>query len=95
MQKIRWGMLSTARIAVEKMIPAIQSGQYGRVSAIASRTAQNARSAAQRWGIPRAYDSYEKLLNDPDIDAVYIALPNHLHVPWSLRALKKRKCRRL
>jgi len=61
------------------------------VTAIASRTAESAQNAAHRWNVATAYDSYEKLLNDPDIDAVYIALPNHLHVPWSTRALESGK----
>jgi predicted dehydrogenase len=85
--KVRWGILGVARIASEKVIPAIQKGQTGLVMAVASRSMDKARAAAGRFGIPCAYGSYEELLADPEIDAVYIPLPNHLHVPWSVRAL--------
>jgi predicted dehydrogenase len=84
---IRWGVLGVAKIAVEKIIPAIQQGKTGVVAAIASRTLDKARAAATRFGIPRAWGSYEELLADAEVDAVYNPLPNHLHVPWSLRAL--------
>jgi predicted dehydrogenase len=90
--KIRWGILSTARIATETVIPAIQaSSARGDVAAIASRNQETAAAAAARLGISRAYGSYEELLDDPDIDAVYNPLPNHLHVPWSVRALEAGK----
>jgi predicted dehydrogenase len=85
--KVRWGVLGVAKIAVEKVIPAIARGQRGEVVAIASRDADKARAAAARLGIARAYGSYEELLADPEIEAVYNPLPNHLHVPWSVRAL--------
>ena len=85
--KLRWGILGVAKIAVEKLIPAIQRGGTGEVVAIASRAADKARAAADRFAIPRAYGSYEELIADPDIDAIYNPLPNHLHVPWSVRAL--------
>jgi predicted dehydrogenase len=85
--KIRWGVLGVAKIAVEKLIPAIQRGATGVVAAIASRSADKAKAAAERFGIARAYGSYEALLADPAVDAIYNPLPNHLHVPWSLRAL--------
>ena len=84
---VRWGILGAARIASEKVIPAIQKGQTGIVQAIASRSTDKARALALRFAIPRAYGSYDELLADPEIDAVYNPLPNHLHVPWSLRAL--------
>ncbi len=84
---IRWGILGVAKIAVEKLIPAIQKGRTGVVAAIASRSADRARAAAARFAIPRAYGSYEELLADAEVDAVYNPLPNHLHVPWSVRAL--------
>ncbi len=87
MRKARWGILSTAKIGVEKVIPAMQQGEYTEVAAIASRDLERARSAGARLGIPKAYGSYELLLSDPDIDAIYNPLPNHLHVPWSLQAL--------
>jgi predicted dehydrogenase len=89
--KIRWGILGVAKIAVEKVIPAITRGETGTVSAIASRSADKARAAADRLNIPKAYDSYQALLDDPDVDAVYNPLPNELHVPWSLRALEAGK----
>lgn len=85
--KIRWGILGAAKIALDKIIPAIQAGQTGRVVAIASRSIDKARAAATRFAIPRAYESYEELLGDGEVDAIYNPLPNHLHVPWSLRAL--------
>ena len=87
MKKIRWGVLSTARIGVTKVIPAMQNGNHCDITAIASRSGEHARKTAEDLGIPKAYGSYEKLLEDPDIDAVYIPLPNHLHVPWSVKAL--------
>ena len=85
--KVRWGVLSTAKIGIGQVIPAMQSGQYCEITAIASRHLDKAQAAAGRLGIPKAYGSYEELLADPDIDAVYIPLPNHLHVPWSIKAL--------
>jgi predicted dehydrogenase len=85
--KVRWGILGVAKIATDKIIPAIQAGQTGVVAAIASRTASKARAAAARFAIPRVHGSYEELLADPEIDAIYNPLPNHLHVPWSVRAL--------
>lgn len=89
--KIRWGILSTAKIGVAKVIPATQRSSLGVVTAIASRSVVKAREAAERLGIPKAYGSYEELLRDPDVDAIYNPLPNHLHVPWSLRALESGK----
>jgi len=89
--KIRWGILSTAKIGVVKVIPAMKKSGNGEVTAIASRTLAKARNAASQLGIPKAYGSYEELLSDPDIDAVYNPLPNHLHVPWSLKALEAGK----
>ena len=87
MRKIRWGVLSTAKIAREKVIPATQASETGVVTAIASRDRTHAAEIASRLGIEKAFGSYEELLADPDVDAVYIPLPNHLHVPWSLRAI--------
>ena len=91
MKKVRWGVLSTAKIGVEKVIPAMQQGMYCDMAAIASRNLEKGQLAAQRLGIPRAYGSYEDLLADPDIDAVYIPLPNQLHVPWSIKSLNAGK----
>lgn len=85
--KLRWGILSTARIGVAKVIPAMQQSNLGVVTAIASRSIVRAREAAEKLGIPKAYGSYEELLRDPDVDAIYNPLPNHLHVPWSLKAM--------
>src|SRR4030043_643707 len=91
MKKIRWGVLSTARIGTEKVIPAMQLGEYCTITAIASRQLRKARAAARRLDIKKAYGSYDELLADPDVDAVYLPLPNHLHVPWSIKALKAGK----
>lgn len=91
MRKINWGVLSTAKIGTEKVIPALQAGTHGTVAAIASRELAPARAAADRLGIARAYGSYEELLADPGIDAIYNPLPNHLHVPWSIKALEAGK----
>jgi predicted dehydrogenase len=91
MNKVRWGVLSAAKIAVEKVIPAMQQGRRCRVDAIASRSLDRAQAAATRLGLPKAYGSYEELLSDPDLDAVYIPLPNHLHVEWSIKALEAGK----
>src|SRR5579875_637415 len=91
MNKVRWGVLSTADIALTKVIPAMQQGRYTEITAIASREPGRARAAAARLGIPKAYGSYEELLADPEIDAVYNPLPNHLHVPWSIRAAEAGK----
>ena len=91
MSKINWGILSTAKIGLNKVIPALQASKYGNVAAIASRDSTQAQAAAQRLGIPKTHASYESLLQDPAIDAVYIPLPNHLHVPWSIKALEAGK----
>src|ERR1043165_1501174 len=87
MKKIRWGVLSTAKIGREKVIPAMQVGKFAEITAIASRDLATARATAQKLGIAKAYGSYEELLADADIDAIYNPLPNHLHVPWSIKAL--------
>ena len=89
--KIRWGILGVAKIAVEKVIPAMQQGDFSEVAAIASRDAAKAAEAAGSLGIGKSYGSYEELLADPDIDAVYNPLPNHLHVPWSVKAAEAGK----
>jgi len=91
MNQVRWGVLSTAKIATQKVIPAMQQGEYCQMTAIASRNLEKAQAAARRLGIPKAYGSYEELLADPEVDAVYNPLPNHLHVPWSIRALNAGK----
>ena len=91
MNTLRWGVLGAAKIAREKVIPAMQQAPNCDVTGIASRSIDTARNAADGLGIARAYGSYEDLLDDADIDAVYIPLPNHLHVPWSIRALEAGK----
>jgi len=91
MRKINWGILGTARIATRKVIPALQLSRHGTVTAIASRNLEKARDAANLLGIPKACGSYEALLQDNEIDAVYIPLPNYLHVPWSIKALEAGK----
>lgn len=91
MEKVRWGILSTAAIGLNKVIPAMQKAQHCELVAIASRDPAKAKSAAQKLGIPKAYGSYEELLADPGIEAIYNPLPNHLHVPWSIRALQAGK----
>lgn len=89
--KVQWGVLGTARIGMRNVIPAMQAGEHCEIVAIASRDAGRAKAAAERLGIPKAYGSYEQLLEDPGIQAVYIPLPNHLHVPWAIRALEAGK----
>lgn len=81
-----WGVLGAGFIANRAMIPAIQGSSNARVLAVASRDEQRGREAAQRYGIERAYSDYEVLLGDPDVQIVYIALPNHLHREWAIRA---------
>ncbi len=90
-KKVRWGVLGVANIAVKKVIPAMQRGEWSEVIAIASRDLQKAQRAARELHIPKAYGSYEELLADPEVEAVYIPLPNHLHVPWSIRAAEAGK----
>ena len=90
-EKIRWGVLGVADIAVKKVIPAMRQGQFCEIAAIASRDEARARVAAGALGIPTAYGSYEALLADPDIDAVYNPLPNHLHVTWTIAAAEAGK----
>ena len=89
--KVRWGVLGVAGIATETVIPAMQRGMRSQVVAIASREPKKAEAAAATLGIPKAHGSYEDLLADPDIDAVYNPLPNHLHVPWSVEAAEAGK----
>jgi predicted dehydrogenase len=91
MRKVQWGVLGAAKIALNKVIPAMQRGKYCHVAAIASRDMEKAQAGARQLGIPKAYGSYEALLADPDVEAVYIPLPNHLHVPWSIRSLEAGK----
>ncbi len=90
-QKIRWGVLSTALIGIKKVIPGMQRSQRGTVDAIASRDTERARRTAAELGIPKAYGSYEELLADPEIDAIYNPLPNNLHVDWTIAAVQAGK----
>lgn len=89
--KVRFGVLSTAKIGVQKVIPAMQMGKLCSVTAIASRDKARARQTADELQIPNAYGSYEELLADNEVDAVYIPLPNHMHVPWSIKSLEAGK----
>lgn len=90
-QKVRWGILSTARHGLNTVIPAIQRSASADVVAIASRDAARARQVAQEHGIPASHSSYEALLADPGVDAVYIPLPNNLHKEWTIRAVRAGK----
>jgi predicted dehydrogenase len=90
-KKVKWGVLSTAAIGVRKVIPAMQLGDWSDVVAIASRDGKKAESIARKLRIPKTYWSYEELLADPEIEAVYNPLPNHLHVPWSIKAAEAGK----
>ena len=91
MSTLRWGILSTANIGTEKVIPGIQRAARCAVIAIASRDLPRARQVADDLGIERAYGSYEALLADPHVDAVYIPLPNHLHAEWTIGAARAGK----
>jgi predicted dehydrogenase len=90
-EKVRWGVLGAARIAVEKVIPAMRRGEWSEVVGLASRDAATAARVARGLGIAKSYGSYEELLADPEIEAVYNPLPNHLHVPWTLKAAEAGK----
>jgi predicted dehydrogenase len=90
-KKIRFGIISTAKIGIEKVIPAMQLSKHCEVNAISSRNLSTAERAAEKLGIARSYCTYEELLEDPDIDAVYIPLPNHLHLPWILKSMRAGK----
>src|SRR5947209_2697226 len=91
MRKVKWGVLGVAKIATEKVIPAMQKGEVSEIVGIASRDDVRAREAANALGIPLSYRSYEALLADPEIEAVYNPLPNELHVPWTVKALEAGK----
>ncbi len=90
-KRVRWGVVGTARIATRRVIPAMQRGEWTEVAAIASRDRAKAERVAGETGIGKAYGSYEELLADPEIEAVYNPLPNHLHVPCSIQALEAGK----
>jgi predicted dehydrogenase len=90
-RKVRWGVLGNAKIAREKVIPAMQRGKNCEVVAMASRNAASAAEVAAKLGVGKVYGTYEELLADPDVDAIYNPLPNDLHVPWSIRAAEAGK----
>src|SRR6202521_934274 len=90
-KKGKWGVLGAASIAVTTVIPAMRNGEWCEVIAIASRDKKKAQEAARSLGIAKAYGSYEELLADPEIEAIYNPLPNHLHVPWSIKAAEAGK----
>ena len=89
--KIRWGVISTANIGRKKVIPAIHASSNGEVVAVASRSLESAQKFAQEEGIPNAYGSYEELIADPNIDAIYNPLPNSLHAEWSIKCAEAGK----
>lgn len=88
---VRWGILGAARIADSAMLPAISKSPIAEALAVAARDIGRARNLADRHGVPRAYGGYESLMADPDVEAIYIALPNHLHVEWARKALEASK----
>lgn len=90
-RKIRWGVLSTAAIGLKKVVPAMQRCRFASVDAICSRDLAKSKEATLSLGIPKAYGNYEDLLADSDIDAIYNPLPNHLHVPWTIKAAEAGK----
>ena len=90
-RKVRWGVLGVASIAVRRVIPAMQKGEWSEIAATASRDSRKAEEAARLLGISKAYGSYAELLADPDIEAIYNPLPNHLHVPFSVQAAQAGK----
>jgi predicted dehydrogenase len=89
--KVKWGILGAAGIARRRVIPAMQAGEMCEVAAISSRSIEKAKAAAASHGIRKAYGSYQELLDDPEIEAIYNPLPNHLHVEWSIRAARAGK----
>lgn len=90
-KKVKWGILSTASIAQRRVLPAMLNCERAEITAIASRSLDKAKAVAARFSIPKAYGSYEELFDDPDVEAIYNPLPNHLHVDWSIRAASRGK----
>lgn len=90
-RKVKWGVLSTAKIGIEKVLPAMQTCDNLEIIAISSRNENDAKNAAEKLGIPKYYGSYEALLDDPEIEAIYNPLPNHLHFEWTKKAIEKGK----
>ena len=91
MDKVRWGILSTAKIGLKHVIPAMQAGELVEVLAIASRSLEKAQVAASSLGIEKAYGSYEALLEDPEVDCIYNPLPNNLHLEWNVKIMEAGK----
>lgn len=91
MNKVRWGVLSTSNFAQTKVIPAMLQAEHTELVAIASRDLAKAQAAATKFGLPKAYGSYEELLADPEIDVIYNPMPNHQHVPWTIKAIEAGK----
>jgi predicted dehydrogenase len=89
--KVKWGILSAASIARRRAVPGMLQSELAEVAGVASRTLEKARKFAEEFGIPKAYGSYEELIEDPEIEAIYNPLPNHLHVEWSIRAASRGK----
>jgi predicted dehydrogenase len=90
MNKVRWGLLSTANIN-KMLIPAIKASERGELTAVASRTQESAGAYAAEWDIPHAFGSYQEMLESDAVDAVYISLPNHMHIEWSIKAMEQGK----
>jgi predicted dehydrogenase len=90
-KKVKWGILSAASIARRRAVPGMLQCELAEVAAVASRSLEKAHQFAREFSIPKAYGSYEELLNDPEIEAIYNPLPNHLHVEWSIRAASRGK----
>src|SRR5918999_3646962 len=90
-ESLRWGILSTADIARKKVIPAMRKAARCEITAIGSRDGARAQEVAEELAIPVAHSSYEALLADPDVDAVYMPLPNHMHLEWTLAAARAGK----
>lgn len=89
--KVKWGILSTAGIATRRVLPAMQQCEHAEIAAIASRSDEKAKYFAKQFAIPKSYSSYDALLADPTIEAIYIPLPNHLHAEWTIRAASRGK----
>lgn len=91
MEKVKWGILSTAKIGLKQVIPAMQAGEFTDVVAIASRSMEKAEVAADSLGIAKAYGSYEEVIADPEVECIYIPLPNNLHLEWTVKAMQAGK----
>jgi predicted dehydrogenase len=90
-KKVKWGILSTASIAERRVLPAMLDCERAEIAAVASRSLDKAKAVAAKFSIPKVYGSYEELFDDPEIEAIYNPLPNHLHVEWSIRAASRGK----